>query len=730
MKTILRVATLSVGLTTLVWWMVREGGKANAEDIPTFTNLAPTVAQTPADAKPSGSREAEVDGSPAAPLEAPAASPGDEGLKPAPAKPGLDPVTNPAMPEMLNPSPALAEVIKLIQAGVSEDVLMAYITNSTEAFDISSSDILYLHDLGAPPAMITTMIQHDSSPEVAARRQVAGAVKPLPAGVALNAPAPNIYPQKNAPQPANNPPEPTPVNPPPVPSEAPSADASGVDPVAGFDQPVNVSYFYTELAPYGSWVDLPSYGLCWRPTVAVWNSTWRPYGDAGRWLWTDCGWYWHSDYSWGWAPFHYGRWSCPAGIGWVWVPDSCWGPAWVSWRYTSSHCGWAPLPPSARFIAGHGFYHNTVAVGLNPDFGLAASAYVFVPFNRFTDRRPSHYYLASSHASAVFRDSKVVNNYVTVDRTTIVNHGVGFDRIAQATRGNIRQVALKGTTQVRHTNPRREFLDSDGKTLTIVRPPAPASAILPPSRPVSAVSHLRPRPQPVVASEPAVNRSTFSPPAPASRPASHVQLPGAAPIRYAPIGAKAEPVRLVKPLTPGVPIVAGGAISRGEAAGKIQPALNGSEVAANAGSSPREIHLPAATVEGRRVAPAPGPSFDERLRQRAETRPSPAPGLSRTPIARPPEAVPPTINIPAPAPVPAPAARPAPAAAPPPAPLVPSAPVPAPRQAAPPAPRAESSRPPTVVSPPSHSAPAPSRSEPASHPSRPASNDGGRRGNR
>ncbi len=309
MKIILRVATLSVGLTTLVWWMVREGGKANAEAVPTFTNIAPAFAHATADAKPATAREVEVSANPAAPLEAPSAPGGDDSLHAPPARPVADTAANLAMPETLNPSPALAEVIKLILAGVSEDVLMAYITNSTEAFDISSSDILYLHDLGAPPPMITTMIQHDSSPEVMARRETAAAVKPLPPGVALSAPAANIYPQKNAPQPVSNPPEPTPVNPPPSSPEAPSADANGVDSAPGLEQPVNASYFYTELAPYGSWVDLPSYGSCWRPTVAVWNSSWRPYGDGGRWLWTDCGWYWHSDYSWGWAPFHYGRWS-------------------------------------------------------------------------------------------------------------------------------------------------------------------------------------------------------------------------------------------------------------------------------------------------------------------------------------------------------------------------------------------------------------------------------------
>ncbi|HXJ74402.1 MAG TPA: DUF6600 domain-containing protein, partial [Candidatus Dormibacteraeota bacterium] len=172
--------------------------------------------------------------------------------------------------------------------------------------------------------------------------------------------------------------------------------------------------------------------------------------------------------------FHYGRWACPAGVGWVWVPDTCWGPSWVSWRYSSSYCGWAPLPPSACWVAGVGFCHNNVAVGFGFEFGLHSSDYVFVSSGALTSHHPT--YLSSSHATSVFKDTTVANNYVTVNNTKVVNKGVGFERIAHATRGNVRQVALKDTTDVRSTTPRRETLDPDGKTLNLSRPPLTASA--------------------------------------------------------------------------------------------------------------------------------------------------------------------------------------------------------------------------------------------------------------
>ncbi|MES1181142.1 MAG: DUF6600 domain-containing protein, partial [Verrucomicrobiota bacterium] len=42
--------------------------------------------------------------------------------------------------------------------------------------------------------------------------------------------------------------------------------------------------FYTPLETQGSWIEVESYGRCWRPAgVAV---EWQPY-TAGHWVWTD-----------------------------------------------------------------------------------------------------------------------------------------------------------------------------------------------------------------------------------------------------------------------------------------------------------------------------------------------------------------------------------------------------------------------------------------------------------
>src|SRR4051812_12488254 len=42
-------------------------------------------------------------------------------------------------------NPQLTDFVKLVQAGVGESVLMAYVTNSQTAFNLSSDDIVYLN---------------------------------------------------------------------------------------------------------------------------------------------------------------------------------------------------------------------------------------------------------------------------------------------------------------------------------------------------------------------------------------------------------------------------------------------------------------------------------------------------------------------------------------------------------------------------------------------------------
>jgi hypothetical protein len=109
--------------------------------------------------------------------------------------------------------------------------------------------------------------------------------------------------------------------------------------------------FQTALAPYGGWDYDSSFGYVWSPSVSIVGTGFSPYATCGRWALTEYGWTWVSDWSWGWAPFHYGRWITRAGR-WSWVPGSMWGPAWVSWRSGGGYVGWTPLPPRGVRLAG------------------------------------------------------------------------------------------------------------------------------------------------------------------------------------------------------------------------------------------------------------------------------------------------------------------------------------------------------------------------------------------
>jgi hypothetical protein len=122
--------------------------------------------------------------------------------------------------------------------------------------------------------------------------------------------------------------------------------------------------FYDQLGDQGSWIQTDNYGYVFQPNVS--DPDWAPYSD-GHWVYTDGGWTWASNESFGWATYHYGRWANIDGTGWVWVPGYTWAPAWVSWRYGGGYCGWAPLPPETLYGAEYG--EPGFAIGLGFHFG-------------------------------------------------------------------------------------------------------------------------------------------------------------------------------------------------------------------------------------------------------------------------------------------------------------------------------------------------------------------------
>jgi hypothetical protein len=154
--------------------------------------------------------------------------------------------------------------------------------------------------------------------------------------------------------------------------------------------------FYDQLSPYGSWINYPGYGYVWMPNA---GPDFRPYSTNGNWIYTDAGWTWASNYSWGWAPFHYGRWFYEAGYGWMWLPGNEWAPAWVSWRGSGDYYGWAPMGPRI-----------STDVALN-SYNPPPNYWNFVPRQYIGNPGWHNYNVDVNRNVTIINNTTIINNY-------------------------------------------------------------------------------------------------------------------------------------------------------------------------------------------------------------------------------------------------------------------------------------------------------------------------------
>lgn len=281
------------------------------------------------------------------------------------------------------------ELIRLAQSGVDEEVMITFIDQSPDEFDLTADDIVTLKNLGVSPQVITEAMHHNRG-----NGRVESSQESPP-------------PEAMAPQ----------------------------------QKDMNVSSFYEAMYPYGTWLNVDG-TWCWRPSAADVEPDWTPYCSHGHWVYTDWGWTWVSDYAWGWAPFHYGRWFRNRERGWLWVPDNEWGPAWVSWRTSPQYFGWAPLPPRARFVRNQGFFYGERQVSAGFEFELSLNDYCFVDNRHFCDAEPQRHAVPPPLLPRVFGASAVVkSNYVTVENR-IVNKGPAPEFVARVTNTAVRPVPI------------------------------------------------------------------------------------------------------------------------------------------------------------------------------------------------------------------------------------------------------------------------------------------------
>lgn len=126
-------------------------------------------------------------------------------------------------------------------------------------------------------------------------------------------------------------------------------------------------YGVADLNYYGSYSNVPGYGMMWQPYFT--GVGWDPFMD-GAWGWyPGMGYMFASAYPWGWMPYRYGNWNFIPGFGWMWQPGG-----WNSWQFTphftpTTLTRVTPLVPPATGTI------KTIVVGKGgPTLGSASSA--------------------------------------------------------------------------------------------------------------------------------------------------------------------------------------------------------------------------------------------------------------------------------------------------------------------------------------------------------------------
>jgi hypothetical protein len=231
---------------------------------------------------------------------------------------------------------------------------------------------------------------------------------------------------------------------------------------------VSVEVFYNQLAPYGDWLDAGDYGYVWHPRDV--GDDWRPYVD-GHWAYTDAGWTWLSDEPYSWAVYHYGRWTKLADVGWVWAPGTEWGPAWVSFRYSNRHVGWAPLPPEAEF----GGEAREIGPWSDSYYDVGPTNYIFVDVRNFGAPRLRDFELPLNQNVTFIDETTNITN-IRVENNGVFLGGPDFDVINRESAQKIPRLQLERRTNGFGADPNSFRASVQGNSLRVAAPAIAAAA--------------------------------------------------------------------------------------------------------------------------------------------------------------------------------------------------------------------------------------------------------------
>ena len=540
-------------------------------------------------------------------------------------------------------TPPLTEIVRLARTGMSETVLLAYVEQTEGPFHANAEQLISIRDAGVPPRVIEAMVRHHSNRRLLVPQQAAPPIE-------TNA-SPATVTNVVVAQPA------------PIIVQQPAQVA--VAPVTVVAPPVTIEY-REALDPYGSWIEVPSHGWCWQPTLVRTDRHWQPYHSGGRWIHTNHGWYWMSDYRWGHVAFHYGRWSRNSRYGWVWIPGSEWGPAWVSWRYGHGHVGWAPLPPHAHYHPRSGFRFQGGRVSARFEFGLGYNDYTFCPIGNFYSASPYRHYLNRNRNITVYNQTTVVNNYNTQAGAsgTPANNGIPVSSVQTASRTSIRTVRVLDANPTAGRTAVPDRIVKSGNSLAVYRRPLRSGAT---GQTSSDTTNRRAVPVTSGNRQPATTISTATSRPPPRVVSSPTPTPARSTIRQSqPVQSRTIFVEQVPNVRRPVPRV----YSSGSSTTAPNPTTSRSSSSSpNSGSSrttirPQPSSSPNRSSSGSSLSPRPPTTRPSPSRPVDRNAPaiSPSPGRAAppTPAAVPIRTVVPPVRIatpPAPKPVPTPAPR-------------------------------------------------------------------------
>ncbi|HEY4742457.1 MAG TPA: DUF6600 domain-containing protein [Candidatus Acidoferrales bacterium] len=341
---------------------------------------------------------------------------------------------------------------------------------------------------------------------------------------------------------------------------------------------------YEDLDDNGHWQNVPEYGQVWVPNGVV--EGWQPY-RYGHWAWiSPWGWTWVDDASWGYAPFHYGRWVMVGGY-WGWTPGPVvvgvrpvYAPALVAWVGGGAGIGvgvgvgvaWFPLGPREVYMPPYAV-SRVYVTNVNVTNTVVERTTVTNVYNNY-----------QSHTT--------INNVTYVNRTYVTATSQNAFTSAQPVSRNVVQVnaavlakAPVGTAVGAGVAPQPRSQFGAGRVTGVAHPPATVA-----SRAVVAKAAPPPAPVPFAAQQKALQAN-------GGKPLAAAQLKTIRPVTPAAGAAKTQPVRVAPPVT-SRPTPAAAATRPGQPAPASKPAT--------APPTQPAANKPAATPPTQPARPAPG----------------------------------------------------------------------------------------------------------------------------